>query len=261
MQCLVGFALNPSKTYSRSPHDLHMKYEKLKIKSSSEVILNAWFFPSAAGEQLIIMSHDGVGNMSNYLERIRILVDYGFSVLAYDYRGYGESSDFKIENTNYIYKEFYEDFDAVYNYCVSNYNMPLFAYGWGIGGGISIASGFTKAKLSGIIADDPFVDFEALKRSFKKINAVMHIPPEVQVPELDPIDVVKNQPGNYLGGILFFHGEKNFLVTKSDMKLLYDQVNLENKEVVYFKHASVMDNFSINESEYARKIYGFAINL
>jgi len=261
LHCTLGLALKPSKKYTKTPHDLRMKHDKLKINSTSGIILNAWYFPSGTGDQLLIMSHDGVGNMGEYLERIRIFVNYGFSVMAYDYRGFGESSDFEIENTTYIYKEFYEDFDAIYNYCIANYNMPLFAYGWGIGGGISIASGFQKSKIIGIIADDPFVDFDALKRSFRSINAIMHIPTEVQTPALDPIDVVQNKPGKYLGGILFFHGEKNFLVTKNDMQLLFDRVNLENKEVVYFKHASVMDNFSVNESEYARRIYGFAINL
>ncbi|UXX78557.1 alpha/beta hydrolase [Reichenbachiella carrageenanivorans] len=262
--CLLStsaFALSPKRTYDRTPHDFHMTYEKLRIPSTNGAELNAWYFPSKLGDQLMVMSHDGVGNIGDYLERVRILVNYGFSVVIYDYRGFGESSDFKINKYQYIYKEFYDDFDAVYNYCEQTFHHELIAYGWGIGAGISLARGYQKEDIAGIIADEPFVDFTALKTKFKNINAVMTLPEGIENNDYNTLNIVKKEPGEKLRGLLFLHGSKNFLYSTEDMELLLEATTLDFKELYQFDLASRMDNFTINESEYARQIYGFVLSL
>ncbi|MEO9967010.1 MAG: alpha/beta hydrolase [Reichenbachiella sp.] len=238
-----------------------MKYEKVTIPSSDGIQLHAWYFPSDLGDQLMIISHDGVGNMGDYLERVRILVNYGFSVLIYDYRGYGASSDFEINKFQYVYKEFYEDFDAVYSYCEERFHHELIAYGWGIGAGISVARGYQKDDIAGIIADEPFVDFTQLKLQFKKINAVMTLPSGIENSNYNALNVVKLEAGDNLRGILYLHGAKNFLYTAEDMELLLNSTSLDIKELYQFDVASRMDNFTVNESEYARQIYAFVLNL
>lgn len=253
--------LSPKTVYKHTPHDWHMNYEKLTIPSSGGAQLHAWYFPSDLGDQLMIISHDGVGNMGDYLERVKILVHYGFSVLIYDYRGFGASSAFKINNFQYVYKEFYDDFDAVYNYCEQRFHHELIAYGWGIGAGISIARGYQKEDIAGIIADEPFVDFTALKSRFTQINAVMTLPNGVENNDFNTITVVQKEPGKNLRGILYLHGSKNFLYSTEDMDQLLNATSLDIKELYQFDLASRMDNFTINESDYARQIYGFVLNL
>lgn len=254
-------ALSPKKTYTHTPHDLHMKYEKIMIPSSNGAQLSAWYFPSNLGDQLMIISHDGVGNMGDYLERVKILVHYGFSVIIYDYRGFGSSSDFSINKYQYVYKEFYEDFDAVYNYSENRFHHELIAYGWGIGAGISVARGYEKEDIAGIIADEPFVDFTALKSQFKKINAIMVLPNGVENNDYNTLNVVKKEPGQNLRGILFIHGSKNFLYSAQDMEELLNATSHDFKELYQFDVASRMDNFTVNESEYAKQIYAFVLNL
>lgn len=254
-------ALSPKHTYDHTPHDHHMTYEKLLIPSTNGAQLNAWYFPSHLGDQLMIISHDGVGNMGDYLERVKILVNYGFSVLIYDYRGFGQSSDFNINKYQYVYKEFYDDFDAVYNFCESKFHHELIAYGWGIGAGISVARGYQKEDIAGIIADEPFVDFTALKTKFIRMNAVMVLPSDIENNNFNTLNVVKNEPGKNLRGILFLHGSQNFLYSAQDMEELLNATTLEFKELYQFDLASRMDNFTINESDYAKQIYGFVLNL
>ncbi|MEP2023686.1 MAG: alpha/beta hydrolase [Reichenbachiella sp.] len=254
-------SLSPKQIYNHTPHDFHMTYEKLTIPSTGSAQLNAWYFPSDLGDQLMIISHDGVGNMGDYLERVKILVHYGFSVLIYDYRGYGQSSDFDIDKYQYVYKEFYDDFDAVYNYCENRFHHELIAYGWGIGAGISVARGYQKEDISGIIADEPFVDFTALKSQFRKINAVMTIPEGMENSDFNALTVVQKEPGKNLRGILYLHGSKNFLYSTEDMDKLMNATSHDFKELYQFDVASRMDNFTVNESDYAKQIYGFVLNL
>ncbi|WP_422358988.1 alpha/beta hydrolase [Reichenbachiella sp.] len=254
-------ALSPKKTYKHTPHDYHMKYERIMIPSTNGAQLSAWYFPSDLGDQLMIISHDGVGNMGDYLERVKILVHYGFSVVIYDYRGFGASSDFKINNYQYVYKEFYDDFDAVYNYCEERFHHELIAYGWGIGAGISVTRGYQKNDIAGIIADEPFVDFTTLKTQFKNINAVMTLPEGIEDNDYNTLNVVKKEPGKNLRGILYIHGSKNFLYTTEDMDKLMNATSHDFKELYQFDVASRMDNFTVNESEYAKQIYAFVLNL
>jgi len=253
--------LSPKRTYDRTPHDLRMKYEKLMIPSTSGSQLKAWYFPSDLGDQLMIISHDGVGNMGDYLERVKILVHYGFSVLIYDYRGFGESSDFKINKYQYIYKEFYDDFDAVYNYAENRFHHELIAYGWGIGAGISVSRGYQKDDIAGIIADEPFVDFTALKKQFIKINAVMTLPSGIENNEFNVLNVVQKEPGKNLRGILYLHGSNNFLYSTAEMENLLQVTSHDFKDLYQFVVASRMDNFTVNESDYAKQIYSFVLNL
>jgi pimeloyl-ACP methyl ester carboxylesterase len=255
------WALSPKKKYDHTPHDLHMVYEKLTIPTNDGFSLNAWYFPSSLGDQLMIISHDGVGNMGDYLERVRILVQYGFSVITYDYRGYGKSSPFKIDPYSYIYKEFYTDFDAVYNFCNVKFHHELIAYGWGIGGGISVSRGYLKDDISGIIADEPFVDFTKLTQQFKKISSIMTLPMDVKNVDYNTLDVVKKEPGKNLRGILYFYCSKNYLFYEEDMRKLLEATNFDFKELYEFTNAERMNNFKVNESEYARQIYAFVMSL
>ena len=254
-------ALNPSKTYKTTPHDHQMKFEEINIPTSDGATLHAWFFPTENGDQLMVMSHDGVGNMADYFARVRILVNYGFNVLCYDYRGYGSSSDFSIDRLQYIYTEFFTDFDSVIKYCQNRFNHEIVAYGWGIGAGISIVRGYNKNGIEGIIADDPFVDLIRLKAKFNEIQAVMKIPDEIMNSKYNPFDVVNEEPSMDLRGILYFHGNKNILFTYDEMNRLLDATNLVNKELYAFKVSQRMDNYHINESSYTKRIYAFVMNL
>ena len=253
--------LNPSKTYKTTPDDHQMNFEEISIPTSDGAALTAWYFPTQNGDQLMVMSHDGVGNMADFIGRVRILVNYGFNVLCYDYRGYGTSSDFNVDRLQYIYQEFFTDFDAVVKYSSERFNHEIIAYGWGIGGGISIVRGYKNSHIAGIIADDPFVDLIRLKAKFREIQAVMKIPDEIMNSKYNPYDVVSGEPSMGLRGMLFFHGNKNILFTYDEMNRLLDATNLVNKELYSFKVSQRMDNFHINESEYTKRIYAFVMNL
>ena len=41
----------------------------------------------------------------------------GYKVVTYDYRGFGESSEFEIDNNMYIYPHFQDDMKAMIDFC------------------------------------------------------------------------------------------------------------------------------------------------
>src|SRR5687768_12168127 len=100
-----GYALNPSREYAEKPEKYGMTYEEKKVSTSDGATLTAWYFPCQTTKttKMILMSHNGEGNMSNYLERVSQFISAGYNVICFDYRGYGSSSEFEIDTKMYLY--------------------------------------------------------------------------------------------------------------------------------------------------------------
>jgi len=112
------FALNPSRTYKQLPDKYNMKYEAHSVETSDGAKLKAWYFPAAERTtRLILISHNGEGNMADCLRRVDAFHNMGYKVVTYDYRGFGESSEFEIDNNMYIYPHFQDDMKAMIDFC------------------------------------------------------------------------------------------------------------------------------------------------
>lgn len=84
----------PDTVVSFRPSDVQppMAYEEVVITASDQVALSAWWAPApAANAPVILFLPDEVGDLGDRLAWIRLAVAGGFSVLALDYRGYGDS--------------------------------------------------------------------------------------------------------------------------------------------------------------------------
>jgi len=107
--------------------------------------------PNAANT--ILFSHgnaEDLGTLRPTLEELRKL---GFSVFAYDYRGYGTSSGSSSEETTY------QDVDAAYDYLTRVEKIPpgrIIALGRSLGGAIAIDLAARKP-LGGLIVESSFV--------------------------------------------------------------------------------------------------------
>lgn len=59
--------------------------------------------------------------MSYYLAHIELLIKSGYRVVSFDYRGFGKSNAFKIDEKMLYYTEFVEDLRAVIQYVKKSY--------------------------------------------------------------------------------------------------------------------------------------------
>ena len=167
--CLSSFnaiALNPSKTYKVTPDKFGMTYKEEKIKTSDGAILNAWMFElKSKTTNWVVISGSGDGNMADNLEIINSFMSAGYNVAAYDYRGYGTSSDFKIDADLYIYPQFIVDLNSVLDYLRKSRAITKFSlYGINIGAGLSIGVGANRIETQKVIADGPWVGLEVMKK-------------------------------------------------------------------------------------------------
>ena len=172
----TAFALNPSRTYKQLPDKYNMEYTAHTVTTSDGAKLKAWHIPSKTkSTKLILISHNGEGNMANYLRRVDQFTSIGYNVVVYDYRGFGQSSDFKIANNMYIYPHFQKDFEAMVDFCRKKYASSFDVYGWGVGAGLSLGVGWNRAEVRAIIADTPFLSMEDLEEGMKLSGTVRNV--------------------------------------------------------------------------------------
>jgi len=81
---------------SRGLHDYPVKpFSKVELEASDGVKLGAWLFP-AEGEKkgTFVQFHGNAGNVSSHFKALSWVTQHGYSFLAFDYRGYGESQGY-----------------------------------------------------------------------------------------------------------------------------------------------------------------------
>ena len=256
--CLACLALNPSRTYKQRPDKFNIKYSEVKVNTKDGSQLNLWYFPTLnPSKRLVIIAHNGNGNMADYLRRVDQFKRLGYNVVTFDYRGFGESSEFEIAGDMYIYTQFTTDLEAVIDYCKTNYQETFDVYGFGIGAGIALGVGYTRPELVRIIADTPFLSLDDMEGKYDQQKHWMEMPFENFNENFEPINALRKESGENLKGILLIIGSNDPLMRRNDMEKLrqLDKSLISPIEVV--NNPSRMDNFKANKEKYFSEISAF----
>ncbi|MFC4872358.1 alpha/beta fold hydrolase [Negadavirga shengliensis] len=112
------FAINPDREYIRTPDSVKWDYQQLDIHTTDGFRLNTWIYevkPENDKDIVLILDYPDAGNMSYFVYHSMILANSGYTVVTFDYRGFGKSQDFEIQKEYLYYKEFAWDLEAVTN--------------------------------------------------------------------------------------------------------------------------------------------------
>lgn len=181
--------------------------EILKIKTRDGAEMSAIYLAAPNSEFTILYSHgnsEDIGDIRSVLEEFR---GKGFSVLAYDYRGYGTSDGAPSE------KNAYEDAEAVYEYLVGKLGCPpdrIIALGRSLGGAMAMHLA-CREKLAGLILESSFVSV------FRVVTRVPLIPFD----KFRNVDKIKNVQCP----ILIIHGRKDEIVPFWHGEKLFETAN------------------------------------
>lgn len=256
----LAFALNPSRTYKQLPDKFNMKYEAHDVKTKDgEAQLKAWYFPaSAKTTNLVLICHNGEGNMADYLKRVDMLTSTGYNVVTFDYRGYGESSAFEIDNNMYIYPHFQNDVESMIDFCRKKYVSSFNIYGWGIGAGLGMGIGWHRKEIKAIVADTPFLSMEDLEERFEDWDTPMEVPFAGYEKRYEPINAVYQTPKEISAGskkVKLIIGSNDILFKADDMKKIQAKRKLViDKEIYVVENPDRKDNFSINKNAYMKQV-------
>lgn len=177
--------------------------EILKIETKDGGKISALYLSEPNSEFTILYSHGNAEDIGDIREVLETFRDKGFSVLSYDYRGYG-TSDGTPSGENA-----YKDAEAAYEYLVEKLGCPpdrIIALGRSLGGAVAMHLACRK-KLAGLILESSFIT---------AFRVVTHIP-MIPFDKFRNIDKIKKVqcPVLVIHGkddriVPFWHGEKLF---------------------------------------------------
>ena len=113
LQAVTVWAIKPSKIWAATPDALGMKYQTVALTTPDHVQLTGWLIEPAANvpdrHTTMVVAYGDFGNMSYELNQAQALSAAGYRVYLFDYRGFGHSADFVIDEQHLYYHEFSVD--------------------------------------------------------------------------------------------------------------------------------------------------------
>ncbi len=109
----------PVGSVAVTPAQRGLGYEDLRLHSTDDVVLQAWYVPASdADAPVVLFLHGNAGNISHRLDTLSLLHGLGLSTLILDYRGYGNSGGRPSE------QGLYEDALTAWRYLVEERGVP-----------------------------------------------------------------------------------------------------------------------------------------
>jgi fermentation-respiration switch protein FrsA (DUF1100 family) len=189
----------PHASYTDAP-------DILKLKTTDGQWISALYIPNKTDSYVLLFSHgnsEDIGQNRNFFELCR---QNGFSVLAYDYRGYGTSQGRPSEHKTY------KDIEAAYDYLVNTVKTDpnkIIIHGRSIGCGPSIYLAWRKST-AGLILESPFVS------AYRVVISISFLP-------FDPYNNL-NRIKCVRCPVLVIHGTEDHFIPLWHSRKLFDAV-------------------------------------
>ncbi len=196
--------------------------------------------PNAAARYTILYSHGNAEDIGHLTPMFELLHDVGFGVIAYDYRGYGQSTAGKTTVRKAV-----EDAEAVYRYAVGELGVRperLLVYGRSVGSGPTLELA-TRYPVGGVI----------LESAFTSVYRVM-----TRVP-LIPFDRFPNSrriPG-VRAPVLVIHGTDDQIISPAHGARLF-ALAPEPKQIFWVEGAGHNDLVYVAGENYGAALLRFA---
>lgn len=132
----------------------------LHLQSGAQTI-TAFYLPNPVARYTLLFSHGNAEDIGQVMYFLQGFYDAGFSILAYDYRGYGTSSGKPTEDG------VYEDVNAAYDFLTQQLHLSpdrIIAMGRSLGCGAAVHLA-ARRPVAGLVIEAPFLSaFRVLTR-------------------------------------------------------------------------------------------------
>jgi len=153
-------AFFPAPGESETPGDFGLSFESLTIDTADGERLRAWVMRAPDPRANVVYFHGNGANLSNWSSILSGIVQRGYSVLAFDYRGYGLSTGRPTE------RGLYRDIDAIVKQAWIQEPASAPTIYWGRSLGATMAAYASTARPpDGLILESGFVNARAAVRS------------------------------------------------------------------------------------------------
>lgn len=200
----------PMRTLELTPAEAGLRYSEVQFEAEDRTSLHGWWIPGGGTPPLahILYFHGNAGNVANRVPHARLLVDAGFDVFLFDYRGYGRSQGSPDEEGTY------RDGQAARAALLRQPGVDparILYLGESLGGAVAIALSL-EAPPRGLILQSTFASVRDMAR--------LHYPvvPGFLVPDAYPS---LRRIGRLRSPVLFIHGDRDDIVPMSQGGALF----------------------------------------
>ncbi len=168
-----SFALKPKKDYIVTPDSLGLNYKELQITTPDNYQLNTWVLipdKKVDNKTVIVVAYGDAMNMSYWVEQCYYFVQEGFTVITFDYRGFGHSSPFVMDSDRLYYEQFATDLESVIGYAkkeFTGYKVGVRALSMGTAIAAIVC---TKTPMDFFVGDSFICDPESMMASLQKMT-------------------------------------------------------------------------------------------
>ena len=172
-----GLFYHPEQPILINPKRYGIAYETLRFNTSDDVMLSAWFFPAKLkrGQNLkgtIVQFHGNGENRSTHFLSLVWLIDEGYNLFSFDYRGYNGSEGSPSQEGTHL------DGKAAIEYIQTKtpaLQFPdIILYGQSLGGAI-LARSFEdiqdRSRIQSLVIEGSFVSYQGMAQDLLSRSA------------------------------------------------------------------------------------------
>jgi abhydrolase domain-containing protein 17 len=238
--CFMAFAWfrADSIIFAAPPPSYQDDESILKIPVTQQQRISAMYLVNPKAAYTLLYIHGNASDLGDNRSIIQGLHSKGFSVFAYDYRGYG-TSDGTVSEQNA-----YQDADAAYRYLTEQLKVPanrIIVHGRSLGGASAVDLAM-KRPMAGLIMESSFYSaFRVIVPvpilPFEKFHSIAKLP-KVRCPVL----IIHGEADRT---IPFSHGQKLYEVARQPKRFLWipDGGHVDLEEIAGEKYNRALQDF------------------
>jgi uncharacterized protein len=246
-------AFFPTRGVQETPAAERLPFVDVRIPTDDGETLHAWWLEHPQPSAQVLFFHGNGGNLSMWLDVVAALRRRGFSVLAVDYRGYGDSTGRPSE------RGLYRDADAavrVFDERFRRAGSPVIYWGRSIGSAVA-ASAASRGGAEALVLESPFPDMRAIFAG----NPVMQLLAVFSSYRFPTSKFVERYTGRSQRPLLVIHGDADTIIPYAAGKRVFDRAGTSRKTLVTIRGADHNDLHVVNPDAYWQAIGEFVKSL
>ena len=236
----------PSAAHEGWPAQFGLAYETVTLTPAGGPALHGWWFPAPRPVASLLFCHGNAGNISHRLDNVARLVGVGFSVLIFDYRGYGLSQGRPTE------RGLTEDARAAWQHFLALAQPPRYIFGRLLGGAVALALAEQIAgdDLAGLILESTFTSLGDMAGQVFPLPGLKRL--IRGYPSLARLKRMQRP-------LLIIHGQRDELIPFAHGQRLFQAAN-QPKSFYPIAGAGHNDTYLIGGRDYLERLVAFAVN-
>jgi len=259
---IIAFMHPPRRMASTTPAEQGLTYDTVVFHTADGLQLGGWFIPADNARGTVIYCHGVTSNRGQVRDLLPSLHEMGLNVLAFDFRGHGESDG----HTLCFGSREVNDLVAAHAFVRSRAPaLPIMLLGGSYGAAMTITSldrlpdvacAWVDASFArfSTLAQHHFRDRSTLIRNLKirMCSIAAWLDAGVWLSDMNPIDhLARSQVP-----MMFLHGRRDERIPFSEGEALYAACTAP-KERFWVDRATHYDLLTVSYDEYLRRLRGF----